>query len=114
MPRITTHIRVVRTNQDGATIQEYPTLAFAYRTLLGTPTDEEIAKISPTRRVPVLVHDGLVVWESLAICEYVSELAGGRGWPVEPRLRALARAAAAEMHSGFGTLRSACPMNVPK
>jgi glutathione S-transferase len=79
---------------------------------LDTPEfHEEIAKFSPTRRVPVLVHGDLVVWESLAICEYVSELADGRGWPAEPRLRALARAAAAEMHSGFGTLRSACPMN---
>jgi len=45
----------------------------------------------------VLVHGELVVWESLAICEYASELAGGRGWPGDPRLRALARAAAAEM-----------------
>ena len=49
---------------------------------LDTPEfDEEIARISPTRRVPVLVHGELVVWESLAICEYVSELADGRGWP---------------------------------
>ena len=54
---------------------------------LDTPEfDEEIAKISPTRRVPVLIHGELVVWESLAICEYVSELAGGRGWPADPRL----------------------------
>jgi glutathione S-transferase len=79
---------------------------------LDTPEfDAEIAKISPTRRVPVLVHGDLVVWESLAICEYASELAGGRGWPGDPRLRALARAAASEMHSGFGALRAACPMN---
>ncbi len=79
---------------------------------LDTPEfDEEIARISPTRRVPVLVHGELVIWESLAICEYVSELADGRGWPSAPRLRALARAAAAEMHSGFSALRSACPMN---
>jgi glutathione S-transferase len=79
---------------------------------LDTPEfDAEIAKISPTRRVPVLVHGDLVVWESLAICEYASELAGGRGWPGDPRLRAIARAAASEMHSGFGALRAACPMN---
>jgi glutathione S-transferase len=77
-----------------------------------TPEFEtEIAKISPTRRVPVLIHGDLVVWESLAICEYASELADGRGWPPDRRLRALARAAAAEMHSGFGSLRAACPMN---
>ena len=79
---------------------------------LDTPEfDSEIAKISPTRRVPVLVHGDLVVWESLAICEYASELAGGRGWPSDPRLRALARATAAEMHAGFDALRAACPMN---
>jgi len=88
-------------------------LAFDERQFhLDTPEfDAEIAKVSPTRRVPVLVHGELVVWESLAICEYASELAGGRGWPSDPRLRALARAAAAEMHSGFGALRAACPMN---
>lgn len=79
---------------------------------LDTPEFEaEVARFSPTRRVPVLIHDELVVWESLAICEYASELAQGRGWPADPRMRALARAAAAEMHSGFGALRSACPMN---
>lgn len=79
---------------------------------LDTPEfDAEIAKVSPTRRVPVLVHGDLVIWESLAICEYASELAGGRGWPRDPRLRALARAVAAEMHSGFAALRNACPMN---
>lgn len=79
---------------------------------LDTPEfDEEIAKISPTRRVPALIHGDLVVWESLAICEYASELADGRGWPADRRLRALARAAASEMHSGFAALRAACPMN---
>ncbi|MGH8244443.1 MAG: glutathione S-transferase, partial [Steroidobacteraceae bacterium] len=69
---------------------------------LDTPVFEaEIGKLSPTRRVPVLVHGELRIWESLAICEYVSELAGGRGWPAEPARRALARSIAAEMHSGF-------------
>ncbi|MBM4218799.1 MAG: glutathione S-transferase family protein [Gammaproteobacteria bacterium] len=88
-------------------------LEFEVRQLqLDTPAfDAEIARVSPTRRVPVLVHGDLVVWESLAICEYASELAGGRGLPADARLRALARAAAAEMHSGFGALRAACPMN---
>jgi len=80
--------------------------------LLDSPEFEaEIGKFSPTRRVPVLIHGDLVIWESLAICEYGSELAGGRGWPAEAPLRALARALAAEMHSGFGALRAACPMN---
>ncbi len=78
----------------------------------GTPEFEsEIPKVSPTRRVPVLVHGALRIWESLAICEYVSELAGGRGWPADPATRATARSVAAEMHSGFQALLSACPMN---
>ena len=71
----------------------------------------EIGKLSPTRRVPVLIHGELRIWESLAICEYVSELADGRGWPADPARRALARSVAAEMHSGFAALRAACPMN---
>ena len=78
----------------------------------GTPEFEaEIPKISPTRLVPVLIHGDLRIWESLAICEYASELAGGRGWPADPGLRAMARSVATEMHSGFQALRSACPMN---
>jgi len=72
----------------------------------------EVPKLSPSRRVPVLLHDGHRVWESLAICEYASELAGGRGWPTDPALRAEARSLACEMHAGFQALRSQCPMNV--
>ncbi len=78
----------------------------------GTPEFEsEIPKISPTRRVPVLLHDDLHVWESLAIAEYASELAGGRGWPGDSGLRARARSLANEIHAGFGALREQCPMN---
>jgi glutathione S-transferase len=73
---------------------------------------ERIGALSPTRKVPVLHHDGLVVWDSLAICEYASEtFAAGRGWPGERRARAEARSAAAEMHSGFAALRQHLPMN---
>ena len=50
--------------------------------------DDRFTALSPLRRVPVLIDGELKVWESLAICEYASELAGGRGWPSEPRLRA--------------------------
>lgn len=71
----------------------------------------EVPKLSPTGRVPVLLHGELRLWESLAICEYVSELAGGGGWPADAAGRAQARALAAEMHAGFEALRSACPMN---
>jgi glutathione S-transferase len=71
----------------------------------------EVSGFSPTGRVPVLIHGALRVWESLAICEYVSELAGGRGWPADAAMRAHARAIAAEMHGGFQALRGALPMN---
>lgn len=72
----------------------------------------EIGRWSPTRTVPVLHDDGLVVPDSLAICEYVNERwLGGRGWPSDLRARAKARAATAEMHSGFRALRTQLPMN---
>jgi len=78
---------------------------------LDTPAYErDIGALSPTRRVPVLEHGTLRIWDSLAICEYASELAG-RGWPADRPARAVARSACAEMHSGFGALRSQWPMN---
>lgn len=81
--------------------------------LLDTPAfDAEIAAWSPNRRVPSLHHDELLVWDSLAICEYINErFLDGRGWPLEANARAQARSAAAEMHSGFGALRKQLPMN---
>ncbi|HET9472592.1 MAG TPA: glutathione S-transferase family protein [Steroidobacteraceae bacterium] len=87
-------------------------LAFAERVLpLDTPEfASQVAAVSPTRRVPVLHHDGLLIWDSLAICEYVCELSGN-GWPKERAARAVARSACAEMHSGFDALRSQWPMN---
>jgi glutathione S-transferase len=71
-----------------------------------------IARWSPSGRVPVLHHDGLVIWDSLAICEYASRfLLDGAGWPHERRAQAQALSAAAEMHSGFAALRTQLPMN---
>ncbi|MDY6981571.1 MAG: glutathione S-transferase family protein [Pseudomonadota bacterium] len=68
---------------------------------------------SPTLKVPVLNDASLTVWDSLAICEYVSEqYLAGKGWPQAVAARAQARSFAAEMHSGFQALRSAWPMNV--
>lgn len=64
---------------------------------------------SPSGLVPALKDGDLTVWDSLAICEYVAEKAPGL-WPKDPAARALARAAAAEMHSGFTSLRGECPM----
>ena len=65
---------------------------------------------SPTGKVPCL-HDGAtVVWDSLAIAEYLAERHAGV-WPADPAARAWTRCAAAEMHSGFGALRNICSMN---
>jgi glutathione S-transferase len=61
--------------------------------------------------VPVLKDGDLIVWDSLAICEYLAEKAPGL-WPADPALRAQARSAAAEMHSGFSSLRGECPMDL--
>ena len=87
-------------------------LEFAERVIpLDTPEFErDIGATSPTRRVPVLRHGALLVWDSLAICEYACELAG-RGWPMGRDARAVARAVCAEMHSGVPNLRSQWPMN---
>ena len=65
---------------------------------------------SPTSKVPCLETNGLLIWDSLAICEYLAEQYPGC-WPVDAAARAWARSAAAEMHSGFQALRSQCPMN---
>lgn len=75
-------------------------------------TKIELARYTDAGKVPVL-HDGdIVVWDSLAICEYTSEqYLGGRGWPADTVKRATARACSAEMHSGFSAIRTAMPMN---
>jgi glutathione S-transferase len=67
-------------------------------------------KISPSGKVPCLVDGGTVVWDSLAIAEYLAER-HARVWPAEAAARAWARSAAAEMHSGFGELRNRCSMS---
>lgn len=73
----------------------------------------ELAKVSPVARVPVLVDQGFAVWESLAIVEYLAERHPEAGvWPADSRERARARSVCAEMHAGFGSLRSRMPMNI--
>ena len=65
---------------------------------------------SPTGKVPCLCDGDSVVWDSLAIAEYLAERHPGV-WPADPQARAWARCAAAEMHSGFAALRNHCGMN---
>jgi glutathione S-transferase len=68
---------------------------------------------SPTGKVPCLRHGELVVWDSLAIGEYVAELAPAAGlWPADRATRAVARSVCAEMHSGFAALRANMTMNI--
>lgn len=67
-------------------------------------------KFSPSGKVPCLVDGKTVVWDSLAITEYVAERHPGV-WPDDPGARTFARCAAAEMHSGFAALREQCGMN---
>lgn len=71
---------------------------------------EAFLSFSPTAKVPCLHHGGIVVWESLAIVEYLAERHPGV-WPADAAARAFARSAAAEMHAGFSILRNVCSMN---
>ncbi len=79
----------------------------------GSNFKARIGSVSAAGRVPVLVDDGLAVWDSLAIAEYLAErFPDRRLWPDERSARAHARAACAEMHSGFSALRHHLPMNI--
>ena len=72
-----------------------------------------VADVSPSRRVPVLVHGETTVWESMAILEYIHELAPGAGlWPPDRETRAMARSVSNEMHAGFSAIRNSMPMNL--
>ena len=76
-------------------------------------TRETILRFSPSGKVPVLHHKGTVVWDSLAIGEFLAETyAKLRLWPKDAGKRALARSISAEMHSGFLDLRRSMPMNM--
>lgn len=73
---------------------------------------EQLAEYSPTLRVPALIDGELTIWDSLAICEYVSDrYLNGAGLPTDPAIRGLCRAYCAEMHGGFFALRNEMPMN---
>lgn len=77
---------------------------------------QRLGKVSPAGRVPVLLDsevNNVVVWDTLAIAEYVAEKYPDRQlWPSAPAARARARSICAEMHSGFQALRGAFPMNI--
>jgi glutathione S-transferase len=73
----------------------------------------ELLRHSPSGKLPCLKHGELVIWESLAIAEYLHELKPeALLWPADPAARALARAVSAEMHAGFAQLRKHMPLNV--
>lgn len=78
-------------------------------------TDNELAAYQSDFKVPVLQDGELIVWDSLAIMEYVSETyLHSAGWPQEPEARAIARSVSNEMHSSFMHVRNEMPMNVRK
>ena len=73
----------------------------------------ELLLLSPSIRVPCLVHDGVRVWDTLAIAEYLNEVRPEAGLlPAGRAERAHCRAISGEMHSGFASLRGALPMNL--
>jgi glutathione S-transferase len=81
------------------------------------PTDrssrDELLLMSPSFLVPCLTIDGLEVWDTLAIGEFLAERFPESGLlPTEPGARARCRSVSGEMHSGFASLRSALPMNL--
>ena len=85
--------------------------------LYGEGWDEqkrEIGEIAPSQgKVPVLWDGEAVVWDSLAIVDYLADKVGrDRFWPKPDDARAMARSMVAEMHAGYQALRSECPMNI--
>ena len=81
--------------------------------LNATDFKPRVSKISGTGKVPALDDNGIHVWESLAILEYLAErFPAARLWPAGPAARARARTISSEMHAGFLPLRRACPMNM--
>ena len=76
-------------------------------------TRAELLLLSPSFLVPCLTHDGIKIWDTLAIADYLHELNPGAGLlPKAAAARARCRSICGEMHSGFSNLRSALPMNI--
>lgn len=81
--------------------------------LAGPGFRDVLAQRSPTGRVPVLLDGDLAIPETIAIIEYLADRFPEKSiWPADINARALARAAAAEMHGGFTALRTHAPMNL--
>ncbi|MEI6618745.1 MAG: glutathione S-transferase family protein [Betaproteobacteria bacterium] len=79
----------------------------------GSAFKQTLAGVTPVGKVPVLQDGALPVWDTLAIAEYLAESFPDKAlWPADKAARAHARSICAEMHSGFGGLRSQCPMNI--
>lgn len=77
--------------------------------------NQMLGDLSPSGKVPVLHTDGFVLWDSLAICEYLADRHPEKKlWPTDQQARAHARAICSEMHSGFNHLRESMPMNCRK
>ena len=74
-------------------------------------TPERIGRYSPSGKLPVLLAEGVPIWDSLAIAEFIAELEPGI-WPLDPIARAEARSISAEVHSGFAELRRLMPMDI--
>ncbi len=88
-----------------------------FEEVLVTPDDPavraEILLLSPSILVPCLRHEGVTVWDTLAIAEYLNEIHPKAGLlPRRPPARAHCRAICGEMHSGFAAMRAALPMNL--
>lgn len=80
--------------------------------LFKSDTAEKLGVFSPSLKVPVLIHDGIKVWDSLPICEYISEtFLEDRGWPSHMKKKAAARSVVAEIHSDFQHFKRDWPMN---
>lgn len=80
--------------------------------LYDADTAEKLGPISPSLKLPVLLHDDIRSWDSLSICEYISDtFLEGQGWPRDLKRRAAARSIAAELHSGFTEFNNHWPMN---
>ena len=78
-------------------------------------TDATLAKYGSDYKVPILQDGELIVWDSLAILEYISEnYLNQQGLPADPKARAVARSISAEMHSSFTNIRNELPMNCRK